>query len=114
MAATRRPVLTLRFKKPALHKRLKRVSDLIGSSMNEIAETAIERELNFLAADLEQELLETVETLRSWDYTGAKLESDIAAFAEGEAFERDPLRSTMTSTSDSVGVGEIFAGPVEH
>ena len=114
MAAMRRPVLTLRFKKSATHSRLKRVSDLIGSSMNEIAEAAIERELDFLAADLEQELLETVEALRGWDYTQSDLERDIASFAEGEAFQRDPLGSTLVSVADSAGVGTIFAGPVER
>lgn len=82
--------------------------------MNEIAEAAISRELDFLAADLEQELMETVETLRGWEYNEDDLERDIAAFAEGEALLRDPLRSTSASVADSAGVGEIFAGPVEH
>ncbi len=109
-----RSVLTLRFKRSATHRRLKRVSGLIGSSMNEIAEAAIARELDFLAADLEQELMETVETLRGWEYNEADLERDIAAFAEGEALLRDPLRSTSVSVADSAGVGEILAGPVEH
>jgi len=110
-AITRR---TLRFRKSATHTRLKRVSDLVGSSMNEIAEAAIERELDFLAADLEQELLETVEALRGWEYTRSHLERDIAAFADGEAFERDPLRSTLLTVADSAGVGDIFAGPVDR
>jgi len=82
--------------------------------MNEIAEAAIERELDFLAADLEQELMETVKTLRSWEYNKTDLERDITAFAEGEALHRDPLRSTSASAADSAGVGEIFARPVEH
>ncbi len=114
MAVTRRPVFTLRFKSSTTHRRLKRVSDLIGSSMNEIAEAAIERELDFLATDLEQELMDTVEAWRSWDYSQSDLEGDIAAFAEGEALQRDPLRSRSVPVADSAGVGEIFADPVEH
>ncbi len=114
MPAVRRPVLTLRFKRPRTHSRLRSVSKLIGSSMNDIAETAIERELDFLATDLEEELLETVQALRSWEYTDSALKSDIAAFAEGEAYERDPLRTSLISTVDSAGVGEIFADPVER
>jgi len=77
--------------------------------MNEIAETAIERELDFLAADLEEELLETVEALREWEYTESDLERDITAFGEAEAHERDPLRSSLVSATDAAGVGEIFA-----
>lgn len=114
METMKRPVLTLRFKRPATHSRLKRISDLIGSSMNEIAESAIERELDFLAADLQDELIETVEALAGWEYSESELMGDISAFAEGEASHRDPVKSTAASGADSVGVGDIFADPVER
>jgi hypothetical protein len=107
---TKHSVLTLRFKRSALHGRLRRVSKMIGVSMNELAEVAIERELDLLAADLEQELMETVKTLRSWQYDEGELERDAAAFAAGEAFERDPVRSK--NVVDPAGIGELFAGPM--
>jgi len=112
----KRPVLTLRFHHKATHTRLKKVAGLVGVSMNDIAEVAIERELDFLAADLEDELLETVDALRSWTYTDEQLAADIAAFSEGEAHERDPLRATIApaNTADSAGVRDIFADTVEH
>lgn len=112
----KRPVLTLRFHNTRTHTRLKKVAGLVGVSMNDIAEVAIERELDFLAADLEDELLETVDALRSWRYTDEQLTVDIAAFSEGEAHERDPLQATMAppNSADAVGVRDIFADTVEH
>ncbi len=114
MPQVKRPVLTLRFKKPSTHRRLKEVSKVIGASMNEVAETVIEQGLDYLAADAERELRETIERLRGWEYTDSEFEKDAIAFAEGEASERDPLRSTMTEFADSAGVGEIFVHPVER
>ncbi len=109
-------VLTLRFHDKRTHTRLKKVAGLLGVSMNDIAETAIERELDFLAADLEDELLETVEALRNWRYTDEEVEADVVAFGEGEAYERDPLQATMMSQdrADAVGVRDIFADTVER
>lgn len=84
--------------------------------MNEIAETAIERELDFLGADLEEELLATVTALQGWRYSDEDLERDLDAFGEGEASVRDPLRSTMSSPTqmDDLGIGEIFADTLEY
>ncbi len=112
----KRAVLTIRFRHKATHRRLKKVAELVGVSMNDIAQVAIERELDFLAADLQDELLETVAVLRSWRYSDEHLAVDIAAFGEGEAHERDPLQATMVSanTADAVGVRDIFADTVEH
>ncbi len=111
-----RPVFTLRLNSASTHERLKAVAAQIGTSMNEIAVVAIERELDFLGADLEAELLATVKALREWRYTDQDLERDLDAFAEAEASLRDPMRSTMSSSTqvDELGIEKLFANPVEY
>ena len=110
MVEQRRPVLTLRFRRARTHERLKQMAGLLGTSMNEIAETAIERELDVLSTDLEAELLDTVTALRHWRYSEEDLERDIAEFAEGEVSLPDPMRTTRAFAAvDDAGIGEIFA-----
>jgi hypothetical protein len=109
-------VLTLRFRNRRTYQRLKHIAGIVGSSMNEIAEAAVERELDFLSTDLEAQLSETVEALRSWRYSDDDLEQEIRKFGEGEGSVRDPMRSTMTSAAaiDALNIGDLFADSLEQ
>ena len=106
------PAFTLRFRRKKTHEALRHAADELGVSMNEIAERAIEHELDVIGTDLEQKLRRTVELLRS--HRGESLEADIEAFARAEVEEEDPLRSrTVQEKSDRLEIGALFADPVE-
>ncbi|MCH7670304.1 MAG: hypothetical protein IIC71_14050 [Acidobacteria bacterium] len=109
-------VLTLRFRNLRTYQRLKQVAALVGTSMNEIAEAAVERELDFLSADLESQLTETVEALKSWRSTEADIERDIQQFGDAESSLRDPMRATLRTIKlvDPLNIGALFADSVEH
>jgi len=103
-------VLTVRFRHSSNHVRLRKVAQLLGTSMNEIAEAAIEHELDSLAADLLEELDETVQLLREWTYSDDRIEQDLDRFAAGE-MGRDPLQARHVPdgpVAGSVDVREMF------
>jgi hypothetical protein len=104
-----RVAFTLRFTNERTHRALKLTADLLGMSMNDLAEQAITHELTVLGADLEERLTRTVELLR--DFRATDVERDIERFAVAEVTEEDPLRSTVFH--DPHGVGAAFARPVE-
>jgi hypothetical protein len=106
-----RPVFTLRFRDETTHQALRLTADLLGMSMNELAENAIRHELTLLGADLEQRLIRATELLRS--YRGAT-ERDLAAFARAEVEVEDPLRSSLSISEDRHGVGAAFARSLER
>jgi hypothetical protein len=101
----------LRFHDDKTHQALRLTANLLGMSMNELAERAIARELAFLGADLEQKLTRTVELLRS--YRGEGIEADIEAFARGEVAVDDPLQARRADAGDAYGIGALFAHPLE-
>jgi len=75
--------------------------ELLGVSMNELAEAAIEHELAVLGADLEDRLTRTAKLLRA--YRGEGVESDIEAFArEPVASERARVAEFLSRASERV------------
>lgn len=113
-AAANRPSFTLRFRRERTHRALRLTANLLGVSMNELAEAAIEHELAVLGTDLEERLEHTAELLRS--YRGEGLEEDVDAFARSEVEHEDPLRSRRVGSKpdDAFGIGALFAHPVER
>lgn len=114
MEGMKRPVLTLRFSKRRSYARLKRASEMLGVSMNALADAAIERELDFLAVDLADELEETARLLRDWTYTDRELAHDLDQIAEAEAGLRDPVRAYRVDLREGQGVvdvAEVFSSP---
>ena len=84
--------------------------------MNELAERAIEHELAVVGAELEEKLRRTVRLLGSYRADGADdRAADARAVARAEVEEDDPLRSRAAEPfDDPVGVGAVFADPVER
>ncbi len=109
MSIPGRPAFTLRFRNEKTHRALRLTAEMLGISMNELAEAAIAHELEILGADLEQKLTRTAELLRS--YRGEGLDEDIEAFARAEAELDDPLRSRLSEETDAYGIGALFARP---
>jgi hypothetical protein len=111
-ADLKRPAFTLRFRNEATHRGLRLTAHALGMSMNELAENAIEHELAFLGADLEQKLNRALELLRS--YRGVGVEDDIEAFADAEVTVEDPCRSRQVMVEDTCGIGALFARSMER
>jgi hypothetical protein len=101
---------TLRFRDERTHALLGLVADQFGMSKNRVAEEMLGRELEAAALLVEHDLNDTLRRLHSYR-RGERLEDDIAAFAEGEAFGEDPLRARMvepTQLDDAYGVMRSF------
>lgn len=84
---------TLRFHDSRNHELLGVIAEHLGVSKNQLAEEMLARELQAAALLLERDLTGTVALLRSYRRE-QNLERDIVAFAEAEAYESDPVRST--------------------
>ena len=110
MSTHPRPAFTLRFRNEKTHRALRLTAEMLGVSMNELAEEAIAHELAILGADLEQKLTRTARLLRS--YRGEGLDDDIEAFAQAEVTVDDPLRSRLSEEADAYGIGALFARPL--
>jgi hypothetical protein len=93
---------TLRFRSAQTHEMLGVVAEQFGMSKNQLAEQMLERELQAAALSLEQDLAGTMDLLRSYN-RAADADGHILAFAEGEAFGDDPLRSRSRATNDGAG-----------
>lgn len=92
-ADPRRDVFPLRFKNPQTRDALRRIAEMTGQSMTDIAERAIEHEVVLLAADLEERLeaaLDTVRRYRPDTDQGASLDAWLDAAADGEASDLGP------------------------
>ncbi len=111
MSHSSRPAFTLRFRDEETHRTLRLTAEMLGVSMNELAEAAIAHELAIIGADLEQKLTRTAELLRS--YRGEGVDDDVEAFARAEASVDDPLQSRLSGEADVYGIGALFARPVE-
>lgn len=111
-ATDTRPVFTLRFRDDETHRTLRLTAELLGVSMNELAEQAIARELARMGADLEERLRRTADRLGR--YRAGEIERDIDDFVHAEVTESDPLRSRRMPVEDSLGVSALFARPVER
>lgn len=121
-AVADRPAFTLRFRNDKTHRALKHAAEELGVSMSELAERAIEHELALLADSLEERLRRTMELLRDYEVPRGPraYEAEIKAYAHAEVTEDDPLRARAVERfddrrkwRDAVGIGEIFADPME-
>lgn len=111
-ASPQRRAFTLRFHSDDTYRSLQLTAKVLGVSMNQLAEAAIERELAVIGADLEEKLTRTVEmlrTMRSKDF-----QKEIEAFARAEVEVADPLACRMLETDDKYGVGAAFARRLER
>lgn len=105
---------TLRFHNSRTHELLGVVAEQWGVSKNYLAEEMLDRELKAAALLVAKDLDDTIRRLH--DYRAEeRLEEDIQAFAEGEAYGDDPLRARMVPASteqadrtDPYGVLEAF------
>ncbi|HEX7279548.1 MAG TPA: hypothetical protein VF255_08000 [Solirubrobacterales bacterium] len=89
---------TLRFHNSQTHELLGVVAEQWGVSKNRLAEEMLERELNAAALLVAKDLDDTIRRLHDYRVE-ERLEDDIQAFAEGEAYADDPLRARMASVS---------------
>jgi hypothetical protein len=89
---------TLRFRDPAIHRLLRDVARARGTSMSELAEELLARELRIAAMDLERTLESALERLRS--YRQQSIKPDIAGFARAEVSETDPLRADHVTSQE--------------
>lgn len=101
-----RPVFPLRFENERTRDMLRLVAEQRGTSMNQLAEEMIERELEVLALGLEVGLTRTMELLASYRGEGRAEAWD--AFAEGEGLP-DPVRTKRThQETDRFGIAQAF------
>jgi len=103
---------TLRFHSPQTHEMLGVVAGELGMSKNQLAEQMLERELQAAALSLEHDLAGTLALLHSYNRE-EQVEGYIRAFAEGEAYGDDPLRSRFRETPgfgrDVFGIADVFS-----
>lgn len=82
-----RDTFPLRFKKPRNREALRRMAELTGERMTDVAERAIEHEVILLAADLEERLEEALTVVRC--YSGHDLDAYLDA-AAGDGSDLGP------------------------
>lgn len=102
---------TLRFHNPRNHELLGFVASRFGVTKNQLVEEILERELSAAALLLERDLAGTLDLLRSYR-RAQQLDADVQAFAQGEAYGDDPLKSRMLdrgATTDALGVFDAFS-----
>lgn len=104
-------VLTLHFRNEETLRHLERAAEALGVSKDELAESAIERELA-LGANLEDRLVRTLDRLKSRG--SGDLERDIQEYAQSEVDFEDPFCSRYAETPDAHGIGALFGHPVER
>jgi hypothetical protein len=98
---------TLRFHSQRTHDLLGVVADQFGVSKNSLAEEMLERELEAAALLVERDLDQTLRRLH--DYRSEKrLDEDVEAFAEGEAYGEDPLRARMVEPAEQAGLADPY------
>jgi len=98
---------TLRFRNERTHRLLGVVADQRGVSKNHLAEELLERELEAAALLVERDLDGTLRRLREYR-NEERLEDDVRAFAEGEAFAEDPLRARMVEPTERPGQNDPY------
>jgi hypothetical protein len=103
-------VLTLHFRNEATLRSLERAAEALGISKDELAETAIEREL--ATVSLDDGLVRALDRLKS--YGPEDLERDIREFARSEVEFEDPLKTRLVESQDAYGIGALFGHPVER
>lgn len=108
MTDVRRPrtVFPLRFENERTRELLRVVAERRNTSMNQLAEEMIERELEVLALGLESSLSRTVELLRT--YRGQGRASAWSTFAEAEALPEPVIAHRVDPDDDPFGVARAF------
>jgi hypothetical protein len=116
--AAPRDVFPLRFKNPSTRAALKHLADQTGTSMNEIAERAIEHEVALQGADLERRLQDALAVVRSYrperdlaayvETVAAGEQSGLALLSEAGVTQDDAL-SAPDRRHDPLGVAAAFA-----
>jgi hypothetical protein len=106
-----RAALTLHFHNAETLHNLERTAEVLGVSMADLAEVAIERELAAVGAGLEGRLTRALERIKS--YSPADLDRDIREFARSEVENEDPIRAHRIESPDAYGIGALFGDPVE-
>ncbi len=96
----------LRFENERTRELLRVVAERRNTSMNQLAEEMIERELEVLALGLESSLSRTVELLRS--YRGQGRAEAWSAFADAEALPEPIAARRIDSDSDPFEVARAF------
>jgi hypothetical protein len=101
-----RSAFPLRFENERTRDLLRVIAEQQHTSMNQLAEAMIERELGVLALGLESSLSRTMELLRS--YRGEGRAAAWAAFADAEALP-EPIAARRTQAEeDPFGVARAF------
>lgn len=106
------PRLVLRFRNAETHRQLRRMAEMLGVSMNELAEVAIQQELDLMGGGLERRLESIAERLRS--FPGEDPAKAAEEIARSEAAYDDPLRARRAGPEDAYGIGAAFARRVER
>ena len=100
-----RPTFPLRFRYEQTRQLLRFVAEQRGTSMNQLADELIERELEVLVLGLESNLSRTMELVR--EYRGERRES-WSRFAQAEALD-DPIQTRrLDADEDPYGVAGAF------
>jgi hypothetical protein len=107
---TDRTAFTLRFEEETTHQALRLCAGELGVSMSSLAESLIAQQLRVVAANLADQLSETLTALRSYHGEGA--DKDLAAFAAAEVDEEDPIQTRLISLepSDPYEMSALFRG----
>ncbi len=111
MSTTATPKFTLRFRDPKNSEILGLLAQRYGVSKNRLAEDMLARELQAEALLLEHDLTGTIDLLRRYR-KDEHLAEAIAEFAHAEAYEDDPIKTRMVTssqTADAYGIAKAFA-----
>jgi len=101
-----RPTFPLRFRYEQTRQLLRFVAEQRGTSMNQLADELIERELEVLVLGLESNLSRTMELVR--EYRGERRRELWSRFAGAEALD-DPIQTRqLDADEDPYGVAGAF------
>lgn len=107
MDKRRRRSFTLRFEDEETHELLALLSNRMGVSMNRLAETMIQNEIQGASFALQEDLSHTLARLA--EYRGDS-RADVARFARAEVTNDDPLAARMvTPRDDPYDIAATFA-----
>jgi hypothetical protein len=109
---SRAAVLKVHFRNEETLRNLEQAAHELGISADELAETAIERELASIGAGLERKLGGILDRLKSRGRGGG--EREIKDFARCEVEFDDPLQGKRVTTDDPHGIGALFARRMER
>jgi len=101
-----RSAFPLRFENERTRDLLRVIAEQQHTSMNQLAEAMIERELGVLALGLESNLSRTMEMLRS--YRGEGRAAAWAAFADAESLPEPIAARRIQADEDHFGVARAF------